>query len=155
MEWSRYKSKKPRISWKNHWFMVLSKHLGRKEGRKVTQSCLTLCDPMDCSRSSVHGIFQAIVLEWIAISFSRGSSQPRDRTQVSCIVDRCFTVWATREVYQRLVFVFVFVFKALKNQSNKLSAITHGQHQFRLTEHASCTSYLCKVHITAWELASS
>ena len=55
---------------------------------------------MDCSLpgSSVHGIFQAIVLEWIAISFSRGSSQPRDRTRVSCIVDRRFTFWATREV---------------------------------------------------------
>ena len=54
---------------------------------------------MDCSLpgSSLHGIFQAIVLEWIAISFSRGSSQPRDQTRVSCIVDRCFTVWATRE----------------------------------------------------------
>ena len=51
--------------------------------------------------SSVHAIFQAIVLEWIAISFSRGSSQPRDRTQVSRIVDRRFTVWATREVYER------------------------------------------------------
>ena len=48
--------------------------------------------------SSVHGIFQAIVLEWIAISFSRGSSRPRDRTQVSRILDRRFTVWATREV---------------------------------------------------------
>ena len=54
---------------------------------------------MDCSQpgSSVHGIFQAIVLEWIPISFSRGSSGPRDRTQVSHIVDRCFTIWATRE----------------------------------------------------------
>ena len=59
--------------------------------REVTQSCP---DPMDCSLpgSSVHGIFQAIVLEWIAISFSRGSSQPRDQTRVSHIVDRCFTV---------------------------------------------------------------
>ena len=56
---------------------------------EVAQSCLTLCDPMDCSLpgSSVHGIFQAIVLEWTVISFSRGSSQPRDRTQVSRIVD--------------------------------------------------------------------
>ena len=57
-----------------------------------------LCNPMDCvayQAPLVHGIFQAIVLEWIAISFSRGSSQPRARTQVSCIVDRCFTVWAT------------------------------------------------------------
>ena len=66
----------------------------REREREVTQSCLTLCDPMDCSLpgSFVHGIFQAIVLEWIAISFSKGSSQPRDRTQVSRIVDRCFTI---------------------------------------------------------------
>ena len=61
---------------------------------EIAQSCPTLCDSMDCSLpgSSVHGIFQARVLEWVAISFSRGSSRPRDRTQVSCIVDRCFTV---------------------------------------------------------------
>ena len=67
---------------------------------EVAQSCPTLCDPMDCSLpgSSVHGIFQAIVLEWITISFSRVSSQPRDWTQVSHIVDRCFPIWATREV---------------------------------------------------------
>ena len=67
---------------------------------QVVQSCPTLCDPMDCSLpgSSVHGIFQATVLEWIAISFSRGSSQPRDQTLVSCIVDRHFTVWTTREI---------------------------------------------------------
>ena len=47
--------------------------------------------------STVHEIFQARLLEWAAISFSRESSQPRDRTQVSCIADRYFTVWATRE----------------------------------------------------------
>ena len=59
---------------------------------EVTQSCLTLCDPTDCSLPgfSVHGIFQATVLEWIAICFSRGSSLPRDRTWVSHIVGRCF-----------------------------------------------------------------
>ena len=58
----------------------------------VTQSCLTLCNPMDCSPpgSSVHEIFQARILEWVAISFSRGSSQPRDRTQVSCTSCRFF-----------------------------------------------------------------
>ena len=68
---------------------------------EIAQSCPTLCDHMDCSLSgsSVHGIFQARVLEWIAISFSRGSSRPRNRTQVSRIAGRCFTVWATREVY--------------------------------------------------------
>ena len=61
---------------------------------EVAQSCPTLCDSMDCSLPgfSVHGIFQARVLEWVAISFSRGSSQPRNRTRVSCIVDRHFTI---------------------------------------------------------------
>ena len=67
---------------------------------EVAQSCPTICDPIDCSLpgSCVHGIFQAIVLEWIAISFSRGSSRPRDWTRVSHSVDRCFTIWATKEV---------------------------------------------------------
>ena len=61
---------------------------------EVTQSCLTLCDTMDCSPpgSSVHGIFQARVLEWVAISFSRGSSQPRDQIRVSRIAGRRFTI---------------------------------------------------------------
>ena len=65
---------------------------------KVTQSCQTLCDPVDCSLpgSSVREIFQARVLEWVAISFSRGSSWLRDWTRISCIADRCFTIWATR-----------------------------------------------------------
>ena len=60
----------------------------------VAQSCLTLCDPMDCSLpgSPVHGIFQARILEWGAISFSSGSSQPRDQSRVSCIVGRRFTI---------------------------------------------------------------
>ena len=59
---------------------------------EVTQLCLTLCNPMDCSLpgSSVHGIFQARILEWVAMSFSRRSSWPRDRTHVSHIVGRCF-----------------------------------------------------------------
>ena len=67
---------------------------------EVAQSCPTLCDPMDCSLpvSSFHGIFQATVLEWVAISFSRASSRPRDPTRMSHIVGRRFTVWATREV---------------------------------------------------------
>ena len=53
----------------------------------VPQSCPTLCDPIDCSLpgSSVHGIFQVRILEWVAISFSRGSSQPRDQILASCI----------------------------------------------------------------------
>ena len=61
---------------------------------KVTQSCPTICDPMDYT---VNGILQARVLEWVAIPFSRGSSQPRDWTQVPWIAGRFFTSWATRE----------------------------------------------------------
>ena len=56
---------------------------------KVAQSCLTLC--------AVHGILQARILEWVAFPFSRGSFQPRDQTQVSCIAGRIFSSWATRE----------------------------------------------------------
>ena len=61
---------------------------------KVTQSCPTLCDPMG---KAVHWILQGRRLEWVAFSFSRGSSQPRDWTQVSHIAGGFFTSWATRE----------------------------------------------------------
>ena len=60
---------------------------------KIAQSCSILCGPMDYT---VHGILQARIVKWVAIPFSRGSSQPRDQTQVSCIAGA--TSWATREV---------------------------------------------------------
>ena len=65
----------------------------------VTQSCLTLCNPMYCSPpgSSVHGTLQTRILECVTIPFSRGSSQPRDWTWVSCMAGGSFTVWASRE----------------------------------------------------------
>ena len=74
----------------------------KSENVLVAQSCLTLCDPMDYSPpgSSVHGILQARILEWVAISFSRGSSQPRDQTGISCIVDSFFTIWTTGEAFK-------------------------------------------------------
>ena len=73
------------------WFYEYLQDLLESES-EVTQSCPTLCDPMDCSLpgSSVHGIFQARVLEWVATSFSRESSQLRDRILVSRIAGRCF-----------------------------------------------------------------
>ena len=61
---------------------------------KVTQSCPTLCDPMDCR---VHGILQARILDWVDFSLFRGSSQSRDRTQVSCPTGGFFISWATTE----------------------------------------------------------
>ena len=61
---------------------------------KVAQSCPTLCDPM---HYTVHGILQATILKWVAFPFSRGSSHPRDQTQVSHIAGGFFTSWATME----------------------------------------------------------
>ena len=55
---------------------------------KVTQLCQTLCDPMDYT---IHGILQARILEWVVFPFSRGSSQPKDQTQVSCLAGRFLT----------------------------------------------------------------
>ena len=79
--------------WLTPWKEALSSLKG------VAQSSPALCDPMDCSLpgSSVHGIPQARTLEWTAIPFSRGSSQPRDWTQVFCTAGGFFKVWATRE----------------------------------------------------------
>ena len=83
----------PKTAWKlGH---LQASILKRKGKVKDTQSCLTLCDPMDYT---VHGILQARILEWVAYPFSRGSSQLRNRTGVSCIEGRFFTNWAVREV---------------------------------------------------------
>ena len=74
----------------------------------VAQSCPTICDPIDCSPpgSSVPGILQARKLKWVVIPFSRGSSRPRNRTYVSFMAGRFFTIWATRNMstlmYDRL-----------------------------------------------------
>ena len=71
---------------------------------KVTQSCPTLCDPMDYT---AHGILQAKILEWVAFPFSRGSSQPRDQTQVSCTAGGFFPNRATSEVQMIVSHVYL------------------------------------------------
>ena len=73
---------------------------------EIAQSCPTLWDTMNCSLpgSLVHGIFQARVLEWVVISFSRGSSQPRDRTWVSHTAGRRFTIWAAGNILLNMGF---------------------------------------------------
>ena len=80
------------------WLKILFRNLSESES-EATQSCPTICDAMNCSLSgsSVHGVFQARVLEWVAVPFSRGSSRPRDWTWVSCIAGKFFTIWAIRE----------------------------------------------------------
>ena len=78
------------------WILVFAGGPETKGKKLVAQSCATHCDPMDCS-SSVCRILQARIMEWVAIPFSRGSSQPRDQTQVSWIASRFFTIWATRK----------------------------------------------------------
>ena len=67
----------------------------------VAQSCLTLCNPMNCCLpdSSLQEILPARILEWVAIPFSKGFSWPRDQTWVSYTADEFFTIWATREVH--------------------------------------------------------
>ena len=72
----------------------------------VAQSCQTLCNPMDCSPpgSSVHWILQARIVEQVAILFSRGSSWPRDQTQISHTAGRVFTIWANREAHKSTPF---------------------------------------------------
>ena len=75
----------------------------------------TLCNPMDCSPpgSSTHGILQARTLEWVAMPSSRGSSRPRDQTEISHIVSRFFTVWAIREAPCTVVFFVISVYFAI------------------------------------------
>ena len=79
----------------------INRKKGGKQRRKVkvAQLCPTLYDPMDCGQagSSVHGILQARILEWVAMPFSRGSSQSRDGTRVSCTGGGFSTIWTTRE----------------------------------------------------------
>ena len=67
---------------------------------RVAQLCSTLCDLMDYT---VHGILQARILKWVALPFSRVSTEPRDRTQVSHIAVRLFTSWATREAHSQIL----------------------------------------------------
>ena len=86
---------------------------------ELAQSCPTLCDPMDCSPpgSSIHGILQARILEWVAISFSRGSSWPRDWAQVSCIAGRFFTTEPPGKPLWIFISVLVIITKTWKQPS--------------------------------------
>ena len=76
------------------------------------QSCLTLCDSVDCylPGSSVHGISQARTLEWIAVSYSRGLSRPRDQSHISCLAGRFFTPEPLGKAIYTYVYIYVYIF---------------------------------------------
>ena len=91
-----------------------------------TQLCPTLCNPMNCSpsSSSLQGILQARILEWVVISFSRASSWPRDWNQVSFIASRFFTIWATRELSLSLsLSLYIYIYMCVYISINICSKI--------------------------------
>ena len=90
------------IMWSLIFHFLKSQWSKKSQAHAHEQSCWTLCSPLDCSPpgSSVHGILQARILEWVAISSSRGSSRPGDRIHVSCVfccAGGFFTHWAIKE----------------------------------------------------------
>ena len=109
---------------------------------KVTQSCPTLCDPMDCGPpgSSVHGILQARIQGWVAVPFSRGSSQPRDGTQISCTADGVFTIWATREAP---LVVLVIIYCNAKLSCPLCKSNSESLLPFTMQHDTSWTKLLC------------
>ena len=94
----------PTVFWENYVFLSLKLHYYGKSEISLGK-LKSLHDCMGCSlpASSIHGIFQARMLEWVALSFSRGSSRPRDWTQIFCIPVRLFTIWATKEAQDHIV----------------------------------------------------
>ena len=116
-----------------NWYMAL------KMKMSVAQSCPTLCDPMDCSPpgSSVHGILQARILEWVAIPFSRGSSWPRNQTWVFHIEGRFFTIWTTREAL-----VVHYLKRPLQQPLRSQLANAHGCQQEAVQGLEGCSSTL-------------
>ena len=125
----------------------------------VTQLCQTLCNHMDCSPSgsSVHGILQARTLEWVAIPFSRGSSQPRDWNWLSCIAGRFFTIWVAKETLQRKKQLAEGVSSPSRGicrqrqyghwECQETSTLGSKQTQCRVTIYPSSNRKLCEVQL--------
>ena len=108
----------------------------------VAQSCPALCNPFDCSLpdSSVHGIFQARILEWVAISSSRASSQPRDQTLVSCVscigrwmLYHCAT-WEVQNIAYSIIYLFINhkVWLTLHYTARDMAIVREARHKFNL-----------------------
>ena len=142
----------------SRWYGKEERYLAGK-GKWSRSVCPTFYGPMDCSPpgSSIHRIFQARVLEWIAISFSRGSSWPRDRTWVSCIAGRCFTIWATLFSTPSPAFIVCRVFD--DGHSDWCEVISHCSFDLHFSNNKQCwasfhvfVSHLCVFfgEMSAW-----
>ena len=120
----------------------------------VAQSRPALCDPMEYR---VHGILQVQILEWVAIPFSRGSSQPRDQTQVSRIAGRFFTSWVTREDQEYCCEQSILLERIFQSQESN-QGLLHGRRiLYQLTYQGSCSvQSLSRVRLfaTPWIAAS-
>ena len=121
---------------------------------KSFQSCPSLCNPVDYSAlgSFVHGILQARILEWVAISFSRGFSQTRAWTQVSCLAGRFFAIWATRRAHNVLIkYVFTRCRGGYQNLYLlvKSCAVSNIHFYFGILQHIFTKFFID--HVT-WEL---
>ena len=130
----------------------------------VAHSCPTLCDPTGCSPpgSSVHGILQARILEWVAMPFSREYSRPRYRTFVSCIAGRFFTIWATNEAPKSVIWPCIcpvlFIYNTLFSIWQKLILwLLHMcmKNEFRYSDeqkvflggpHSTCDGHINRIH---------
>ena len=125
--------------------------------RSVSCSLLSrvwLYDPMDCSPpgSSVHGILQTRILQWVAIPFSRGSSQPRDRTRVSCMAGRFFTFWATGKSLKKIQKYKNIRYFKIKLSSLVLSLFCVGLVSWTSRWHrsVSCSSWRLPIYLAQW-----
>ena len=112
----------------------------------VTQSCPTLCDPMDCSPpgSSLHRILQARILVWVAIPFSRRFSWPRDQILVSRIAVRFFTIWATSWHFKMMTFfIFAQLTRHLLTELLHLSSLLQMPNNYRMVDFEFFGNFLC------------
>ena len=100
----------------------------------VTQSCPTLCDPMDSPGFSAHGILQARILAWVAIPFSRGAAQPRKLTQVSHMAGDFFIIWTTREAQDTIYKLYHMIVDFLTSFNMMISIVVRLLRHVRLFE---------------------
>ena len=124
---------------------------------KVAKSVQLIATP--CTIHTVHGILQARILEWVAFPFSRGSSQPRDRTQVSCIAGRFFTNWAMQLLISHIItgvlnwctsnhlYLYTFLFSVGYSINCVRYRLLYHKLGFVLTDFATIKANMCSEHV--------